>query len=128
MEEKDKKEQAESTERTTKTVTRRLPVKLTDEERLAYAREQAREVIAMAQCELEKKEVVSGFAEKIAGHKKEIARLSQVVDRGIEDRKIDCSMRIDAYLGKVTITRTDTGEIIESRPMTPQEMQRPLDL
>jgi hypothetical protein len=54
--------------------------------------------------------------------------MSEKIRSGYEHRNIDCRKEFDYRLGTVTITRLDTGEVVEERPMDAEETQRKLDL
>lgn len=54
--------------------------------------------------------------------------MAEKIRSGYEHREIECKRELDYRLGTVTITRLDTGEVIEERPMDAEEKQRKLDL
>ncbi len=53
---------------------------------------------------------------------------SEKIRSGYEHRNIDCKKEFDYRLGTVTITRIDTGEVVEERPMDAEEKQRKFEL
>lgn len=55
-------------------------------------------------------------------------KLSNIVSTNSERREVTVEVRYDYEVGKVTKTRTDTGEIISEREMTDDERQSQLDL
>jgi predicted RNase H-like nuclease (RuvC/YqgF family) len=72
------------------------------------------------ECEIDalKKEVKS-----LTKTRSEKARIRRA---GVEVRDVECDWRIDG--STVTITRLDTGEIVEQRPARPDERQGGFDL
>lgn len=57
-----------------------------------------------------------------------IVELAQALRSGKEDREVECEWRRDTTEGCMDLIRTDTWEIIQSRPFTDQEKQLELDL
>ncbi len=54
--------------------------------------------------------------------------ISEKIRSGYEHRNIECKKEFDYKLGTVTITRLDTAEVVEERPMDAEETQRKLEL
>ena len=54
--------------------------------------------------------------------------MAEKIRSGYEHRDIECKREFNYRLGSVTITRLDTGEVVEERPMDAEERQRKLDL
>lgn len=54
--------------------------------------------------------------------------MAEKIRSGYEHKDIECKRELDYRLGTVIITRLDTGEIVEERPMDTEERQRKLDL
>lgn len=65
---------------------------------------------------------------KISKVKKEILRISRVVEAGKENREIECKWNFDYEHGEKSLIRRDTGEIIATKSLTQQEMQTELPL
>ncbi len=57
-----------------------------------------------------------------------MASMAEKIRSGYEHRDIECKKDFNYRLGSVSITRLDTGEIIEERPMEAEEKQRKLEL
>ena len=57
-----------------------------------------------------------------------LVELSQALRSGKEDREVECEWRRDTTEGCMDLVRTDTWEIIQSRPYTDQEKQLKLEL
>ncbi len=54
--------------------------------------------------------------------------MSEKIRSGYEHRNIECKKEFDYKAGYVIVTRLDTGEVIEERPMDAEETQRKLEL
>ena len=52
--------------------------------------------------------------------------LAEKIRSGYEMRDVECEIERDFKNARITITRLDTGEIVESRAMTPEERQKKL--
>jgi len=107
-------------------ITRRLPVKLNREEVRLKGKRLAILEAEIESLEGEKKAVVDDFKSKIEGRKAEIQSLSRQVNEEQEYRQVEVVERKDWDELTVDTVRTDTGDIIESRPMTTSERQRPI--
>lgn len=105
-----------------------LPCPLTEEEQRLRGIELANHNAEYADTEAEKKQVTKDYGDKLKRINERIHELKDAVQTRVEVRDIECDVSIDRYLGKVTITRADTGEIVEVRPMTPGEAQGEMDL
>ncbi len=116
------------TETDTTIITETLPCALTDTEKMEFGRNQARAHKELLSVELQKQQAAKDFGGQIKAIQREIGDLANIVDTGVEWREVECSRHMDYYLGRVKITRTDTGEVIENRPMTHKEAQRRMDL
>jgi hypothetical protein len=57
-----------------------------------------------------------------------IARMADEYEGGFEDRPIECREKVDLKRGVVSLVRQDTGEVVETRPMTLEERQEVLPL
>jgi len=108
-------------------VTRSLMVSLTEAEIRSCATELARVTASQAELEDEKKATVSGFKNRIDRCVADCRALAQKVTTKREPRDIDCEWS-PTDGGKMILTRTDTGEIINSRKMTEEEHQQSLPL
>ena len=108
-------------------VTRSLMVSLTENEIRSCATELARVTASQAELEDEKKAVTSGFKNRIDRCVADCRALAQKVTTKRELRDIDCEWS-PTDGGKMILTRTDTGEIIDTRKMTEEEHQQSLPL
>ena len=73
--------------------------------------------------DLEKKEKVKEYDTQIKGHKKEIALLSEMINRGTEERSVRVVDKPDLERACFVQYRTDTGEVVQERPMNPHELE-----
>lgn len=106
---------------------RKLPCQLTPDEVRLRGIDLANSNTAYADLEDEKKRVVRDMGERLKAINSTIHELKDAVRHGVEVREVDCDVTIDRYLGKATITRTDSGEVVEVRPLTPREAQGEMD-
>lgn len=106
-----------------RTVTKQLPVVLTDAEILNYGRDCARAQHEHANIKNTAKTVAKEYASKIAEQEAIIARLTVIINSGKETRDIACLELKNWNKGTVTVSRNDTHEVIESRPMREDEKQ-----
>jgi len=102
-------------------VTKPMPVKLTDAEVLKYGRDAARAVSDRTRIEAEFESVKSDYKAKINEQSAIIGKLSPRIHSGIETRDVECEDVKNWTKGTVVVTRLDTGEIVESRPMREDE-------
>jgi len=104
-------------------VTKPMPVKLTDAEVLKYGRDAARAVADRTRIEAEFDSVKADYKSKIGEQTAIIGKLSPRIHSGIETRDVECEEVRNWTKGTVTVTRMDTGEVVESRPMREDEKQ-----
>ena len=104
-------------------VTKALPVHLTEPEILQYGRDVARAVSDRERIKEEGKSIAKDYASKVAEQEAIIGKLSPRIHSGIETRDIECRQTKNWTRGTVQIIRTDTEEIVESRPMREDEKQ-----
>lgn len=100
-----------------------LPVKLTDDELLAYGCELAREERVLAELQERRKEVTQNIRAEMGEHQARIRKLSRFVESGEEPREVECEELWDYRQGKLVVTRLDTGVVVTERPLTPEERQ-----
>ena len=112
----------------TRKVTKPLPCHLTDEEVLKYGREVARATTERDRIASEAKSVAKDYASKVAEQNAIVGKLSPRIHSGIETRDVECVEVKNWTKLTVSVTRQDTGEVIESRPMREDEKQAELTL
>jgi hypothetical protein len=100
-----------------------LPCILTQAERAERGAALGREAELLEATEEEKKESAASFKKKIDGHKAEVMRLARIVRTGKESREVPCGWKLDLLAESVHLIRLDTGEVVRSRPMTPEERE-----
>jgi hypothetical protein len=108
--------------------TRRLPVKLTDAE---WSDRSAR----LARCVEDRKGLVdqrrtamSEIRDRLIENEVSIEELSTVVDTRIEVRDVSITERKNFKTRKMETVRADTGEVIETRALKPDEFQAELPI
>lgn len=106
--------------------TRNLPVELTDEEFIAKSKELSKKNKELETTEEEKKKTAADFSARIKTIEGEIKQLAQIVNTSTEYREVEIYERKDYERSVVNCYRRDTGEYVESRPMTRQERQKEL--
>lgn len=104
------------------TETRLLPVKLTDGERTQYARQLAQEFATYDQIEAEKKDITSRLGKQLKSQRTTLDSLTSRVLNGVEDREVEVEVLFDFQRKMVEITRVDTFEVVEKRPMKKEEI------
>jgi predicted nuclease with TOPRIM domain len=85
----------------------------------------------MAACELEiddLKEQRRGLNGKIADLATQRNKLAQVIDDAAESRMVDCVWIEDIKQNCADLIRQDTGEKVDTRPLTADDLQEALDL
>ena len=100
-----------------------LPVPLTDQERLQICEDIASSQMKGEQAEKDKKAADDGYKAIIEESYADVSNLTQTIRRGKVDRMVQCEIKKDYRLGHIRVSRMDTYEVIESRPMTTQERQ-----
>lgn len=111
------------TEQMSKTITKRLPCILSDEERLEFADQLAEANERVEEATANRKSLMKQMAAEVdqaVGHRD---RINGIVASKTEYREVDVEVRFDFDKGRVTQYRKDTGEEIMNRPMTQKERQ-----
>jgi len=108
--------------------TRSLKCLLLNSEKLQKAEELAIVTQQLAQLEEEKNEIVDRMKSRITEATARQSLLASVVASGYEYRPVDCEIRKDFDAKRLETTRLDSGEVIESRPLLENELQRSLPL
>lgn len=112
-----------------KKISRHLRVDLTNDQMIEIGKELADATNELKEIENEKSEVLSSFTARIKAASAAIAVLSNKLRSGYEFKDVQCSVVYDRPIaGEKTITRLDTGDIIETCSMTEEEKQRQLPL
>lgn len=106
----------------------RLPVRVGDEELLRLGQEQSILLRDVAQLEEAKRMKQLEFRQQIGEKMKRANEISEIVCTKQELRDVEVRKEFDFASGLVTITRLDSGELVEQRPSTLEEQQQSLDL
>lgn len=106
-------------------ITRKLPVKLTNEEVRLRGKRLAALQAEIASLETKKKAAADDFKSQIGERETEMSRLTREINEERELRDVQVTEEKNWELGEVHLIRLDTGEVVEIRPMTPQELKRP---
>jgi hypothetical protein len=106
--------------------TRHLPVELTEAEL-----NQRRDILAglvrdHTHTEVEKKEAATRHANKLKEIQKSMAITAKEIRNKAEDREVPVTRVKNFTLGVEEIRRVDTGEIVDSRALGPDEKQVPM--
>jgi len=95
---------------------RDLECLLTVDEVTARAQSLAHTIKEKTEILAEKKEINSGFKERLDGCEKVIINCSNCINTGKESRDVECEVKLNTPAdGTKTITRTDTGESWEEQ-------------
>ncbi|MBW3637025.1 MAG: hypothetical protein KY445_11290 [Armatimonadetes bacterium] len=108
--------------------TRRLYVPLTNDELLDRGQKLARAKVDLDNIESEKKSAADGFKLKIEDKKGEITDLARAINTKQELRPVEVEDRKNYGTAQMETYRLDTQKVIDTRPLTPNEMQTQLDL
>ena len=101
----------------------RLPVPLTDADRLKILADISAAQTALESVEAEKKLANSGFNAKIKAHKASVHSLNQTNVLGAIYRDVEIEVRPDAVTGKQEVWRLDTNTLVKKEDMDPDERQ-----
>ena len=109
--------------RTTARSTEILPCKLTGEEIQAKAQIAARRLAERDTLEDQLSTVKSEFKAKLEDIDAEVRETMRHVREGAIERSVQVETLMDWKSNSVTTVRLDTGEVIRTRAMTPEERQ-----
>jgi hypothetical protein len=106
--------------------TKRLPVQLTEEDLRDRGDALAASVQQTAALTEEKKAQDAEINGKIKLSKEITRKLAGILASKTEEREVECDVTKDYKGNTVTTSRSDTGEVVDTRPMTPDERQEEL--
>jgi hypothetical protein len=106
-----------------KKITRNLKCILTEDETRIYGMDLARSNASKDESEERKKEVDAQLKAEIESHSTRALNLARKINNGYEYRDVECLTEFDFTKNSATITRVDTGEVVEKRAMTDDERQ-----
>lgn len=107
---------------------RDLPCKMTAAEVALKSAQMAAKLEEMGTLEAKKKSVTTQLAEEIKEVREQLNYVGREVRTGLEYRPVTCIEEADFATSKVDLVRTDTGEVVSTRVMHPDERQQVLDL
>lgn len=102
---------------------RTLPVKLDPHEVAQRADELARELHDQAVAEEAAQSTKKKIAKDLEERANRISRLGRIVHTRREDRQIDCHEEHSALDGTARTIRDDTSEVVDTRPLTQEELR-----
>jgi hypothetical protein len=105
-----------------------VPCKLTAEEELMKGKQVAQLLSEISTLEDEKKSEAKRIATEVEDKRTEMYARGEEIRRGEEMRPIECFERPRYVDNMVDLVRTDTGGVVRSRPMHPNERQTALDM
>jgi hypothetical protein len=105
---------------------RKLPVKLTEDEVTQLGRAMADLLAKRGGVEDEKKTAKSEFKNRLDQIDEKLEQVGASVRTGHEEREIDCDWVKDFARKTADLVRSDTGEVVETRPLSAAEMQESL--
>jgi hypothetical protein len=100
-----------------------LPCHLSAHEKLLKSESLAERLKDVHVAEAEKKDAMEEFKLRLGGLEKQIDKLALEVRTGREYREVECFESASYSDNKVDIVRKDTGEVVRSRAMHPNERQ-----
>lgn len=108
--------------------TMRLPVPLTDEEKMGLAEDISAALTALKAAEDEKKAADSAFNAKIKTQESRIHELNGSFKTGSIDREVEVQERPNYTDGIMETVRLDTQVVVSTRTMDPEQRQMGLEL
>jgi hypothetical protein len=99
-----------------------LPVKLTQEEIIMKCQDLAKTIQDIRHEEEDQANEKTAMKARLSSLNDHLQKLAEIVDKRTEERTVDCIVRAQED-GTLTVTRLDTGEVIESRPINERERQ-----
>ena len=103
------------------TITKNLPCSLTNMERDDRARSAALLTTRTYAKERENKAEAKQRKEELEALNAELESLAEVANSGVEYREVTCHLEFDCRAWMATLYRDDTGEVVETRPMSKGE-------
>jgi len=101
--------------------TQLLATQMTPHEIDLRAREAARQKLHRDKLEVEMKAETKRLKDALTAADAVLARMATEADSGTEMRRVPCTTLFDPIAYMVTVTRDDTGEVVQRRPPTNEE-------
>ena len=105
---------------------RHLERDMTDEERLKVGHDMAEALEESERLEAQKKAYDADLKGQISRLQERAATLAKALRKGKREGNVQVTIVKNWHNGSITVTREDTGEVIEDRAMTFEERQRTL--
>jgi hypothetical protein len=103
---------------------RSLPVKMSSEEQATAALELARTCAELRDLKVEKDQVYAAWRKRIKDYDGRVSHAVEQVNKGLQTAEVEIEESYDLEREEATLTRLDTGEVIEVRPMTQDEIEQ----
>lgn len=111
----------------TKKVAEYLKYQFSPEETHENAKQLARKNQQLTELDLKKKQMAADLKSELDTATAETARLARWVNDEYDFRMVDCEVILDSpEAGQKTLYRLDTGEVVKTEKMTPEELQQVL--
>jgi hypothetical protein len=120
----DKPPPEEESEEEPRAITRRLPCPLTDAEVIALGDEIDTLLAEAEEVEDERKSAASEYKSRLDKIAERVRKISNQRRGRVVEREIEVTITDDLARAVQIITRCDTGEVVEQRTLTAQELQR----
>ena len=105
-----------------------LPCVLSRDEKAVKSDELVKRLDEKEVLEERKKSAADDFKRLITAKDCEVRKLAREISTGIEYREVECDEILSFGRNQVDLIRKDTGEIVSSRTMRPEERQEALAL
>lgn len=103
--------------------------KFNDPELLAIGKELVEHNAELTALELDKKRVMGDFTARITAKESHVSIAANKIQSGYEWRDLPCTIHFHSpKAGKKTTLRDDTGELVATEDMTPEELQQDLPM
>ena len=109
-------------------VQRNCPIALTREEKIAYGKQLADLNQSYSEILAERKAANAEFKERLDELEGRIAFMARVLANGEEWRPVDCTWQYDFASNAKMLVRMDSGQTIETKPITAEERQLMLQM
>ncbi len=110
-----------------RSIMQELPVRLTPDEKARKSEQLVKALEDKDGLEHAKKAAVDDFKQRLTAKDYEVKRLTREVSTGIEYREVACEEVMAFGRSQVDLIRSDTGEVVSSRAMRPEERQEAMD-
>jgi hypothetical protein len=107
---------------------KKLPCKLNAAELVSKSHELAHHIEEYDRLEAHKKSVVAGITEELKELRKDITQCADEVEHERVYRLVDCMWQESKSQNEKYLVRLDTGETVDTQPLTPADLQSNLAL